>query len=78
MIDTALTCRERQVLDGIRDCIAARGYPPTMRELATASGLRSVETVHWILTKLAAKGWIARDPGVARGIRLLDPEQGTR
>lgn len=66
-----LTVRERQVLDAIRDAIAARGYPPTFTELIASTGLTSRAGVAYVLAQLETKGAIERDPGTPRGIRVM-------
>ena len=37
----ALTDRQQQVLDYIRNSIQQRGYPPTLREIGAHMGIRS-------------------------------------
>ena len=49
----------------------AHGYAPSMREIATATGIGSTSTVSAYLDELEAQGEIARTPGVSRGIRVL-------
>lgn len=50
-------------------------YPPSISEIAAACYL-SPSTALRHLDKLEAKGLIAREPGRARGIKLLRPEEG--
>lgn len=68
-----LTPGERSMLDAIRTSITDHGFPPTVTDLCTATGL-SRASVHHYLVRLDTKGWISRIPGSARAIRLLDPE----
>ncbi|MET9393437.1 MarR family transcriptional regulator [Streptomyces sp. NPDC006624] len=65
-----LTERQEQILRCIRTAIADRGEAPTVAEIATAVGLRP-SSVHYQLRELETKGSIAREPGRARGIRLV-------
>lgn len=44
--------------------------PPTVREICTATGIRSTSTVHAILQKLEEEGYISRDPRASRAIRI--------
>ena len=37
-----LTVRQRRVLEVIRSAVAAKGYPPSLREIGTAVGLRQL------------------------------------
>ena len=67
-----LTARQRAVLEFIAEFIAARGYPPTWREIADAMGIRGSTTpVQWHLQVLERKGYLSRDAETSRGIRVL-------
>ncbi len=46
------------------------GFPPTVREICTATGIKSTSTVHGILSYLEDEGYIIRDPKNSRAIRL--------
>ncbi|MDH5521057.1 MAG: repressor LexA, partial [Acidimicrobiia bacterium] len=48
-----LSERQQQVLDFIKEAVAARGYPPSVREIGEALGLSSPSTVHSHLSSLA-------------------------
>lgn len=67
-----LTQRQQQVLDLIRDKIAAYGYPPTRAEIARKLGFRSPNAAEDHLKALARKGAIELIAGTSRGIRLID------
>lgn len=69
---TALSDRQRQVLDFIRRTVAERGYPPSVREIGEALGLSSPSTVHSHLSSLVEVGAIRRDPTKPRAIEILD------
>src|SRR5690606_3885535 len=64
--------RQAQVLDLIRQFIAATGFPPTRAEIARQLGFRSPNAAEEHLRALARKGVIELIPGSSRGIRLLD------
>lgn len=66
-----LTGRQKQILEFIRSRIRERGYPPSVREIGEALGLRSSATVHGHLSRLEEKGYIRRDPTKPRAIELL-------
>lgn len=68
----ALTERQRQILQFIKDEIRAKGYPPSVREIGEAIGLSSSSTVHGHMTRLEEKGYIRRDPTKPRAIEVLD------
>ena len=72
---TALSERQRQVLDYIRQTVTERGYPPSVREIGEALGLSSPSTVHSHLSSLVEAGAIRRDPTKPRAIEILgEPE----
>lgn len=72
----ALTVRQQQVYDLIRDHINQTGMPPTRAEIASQLGFRSPNAAEEHLKALARKGVIEIISGASRGIRLLleEPE----
>jgi SOS-response transcriptional repressor LexA len=48
--------REREILDFIGSYLGREGYPPTVREVAAAVGLRSPASVHSHLRALQRSG----------------------
>ena len=46
------------------------GFPPTVREICSATGIKSTSTVHAILNALEDSGYILRDPKNSRAIRI--------
>ncbi len=66
-----LSDRQRQVLDYISEMVAARGYPPSVREIGEAIGLSSPSTVHSHLSSLVKAGYLRRDPTKPRAIEVL-------
>jgi repressor LexA len=67
-----LTERQQQVLDYIRQMVAERGYPPSVREIGEAVGLSSPSSVHSHLNSLVEAGVIRRDPTKPRAIMVVD------
>ncbi|MFC1734083.1 transcriptional repressor LexA [candidate division KSB1 bacterium] len=67
-----LTVRQQEILDFIREEVMVRGYPPSFREVAKQFGIKSTNGVKVHLDALERKGYIRRDPGLARGIELTD------
>jgi repressor LexA len=65
-----LTSRQRRILEVIRDAVAERGYPPSIREIGEAVGLTSTSSVHSQLEALQRKGFIRRDPTKPRAIEV--------
>ncbi|MFC7458682.1 transcriptional repressor LexA [Brachybacterium sp. GCM10030267] len=69
-----LTRRQRLVLETINAAIAARGYPPSMREIGDAVGLTSSSSVSHQLQALERKGFLRRDPKRPRAMEVFLPE----
>ena len=69
---TDISTRQREILDYIRDTVADRGYPPSVREIGEAVGLSSPSTVHSHLATLESAGHLRRDPTKPRAIEILD------
>ncbi|MBW3666654.1 MAG: transcriptional repressor LexA [Actinobacteria bacterium] len=67
-----LSERQEQVLEYIRDTVAARGYPPSVREIGDAIGLSSPSSVHAHLNSLVEAGVLRRDPAKPRAIVIVD------
>ena len=65
-----LTPKQKEVFDYIAQTVAAQGYPPSVREICAAVGLKSPSTVHAHLTALERAGLITRDAGKTRAITL--------
>lgn len=51
--------------------IESKGYPPSVRDICEAVGLKSTSTVHGHLTRLEKKGLIRRDPTKPRAIEVI-------
>jgi repressor LexA len=70
-----VTERQRAILDYLREFVDDHGYPPTVREIGEAVGLRSPSTVHAHLAQLERAGLLRRDPTKPRAIELADRTQ---
>jgi repressor LexA len=68
---SALTDRQRQVLDYITASITERGYPPTLREIGEKLGIRSTNGVNDHLKALEKKGYLAREDLKSRALRPI-------
>lgn len=66
-----LTPRQEMILKYIQKIIDERGYPPSVREIGEAVGLKSSSTVHTHLVNLEKRGFIRRDPTKPRAIEIL-------
>ena len=69
-----LTAKQQQIYDYIRAFAAQHGYPPSVREIGEAVGLKSPSTVHFHLKGLEDAGVIIKAEGKTRAITL--PGQG--
>lgn len=67
-----LSDKQQIILDFLRQEISTKGYPPSVREICNAVGLKSTSTVHAHLEKLERLGYIRRDPTKPRAIEILD------
>jgi repressor LexA len=72
---TALTPRQRKVLEVIRDWVERFGYPPSVREIGDAVGLTSTSSVHHQLRALERKGYLRRDPNRTRAVDVRGPDE---
>ncbi|KAA1428546.1 transcriptional repressor LexA [Mycolicibacter arupensis] len=66
--DSALTARQRTILNVIRASVNERGYPPSIREIGDAVGLTSTSSVAHQLRTLERKGYLRRDPNRPRAV----------
>ena len=46
-----LSNKQQQILDYLKTEVRKRGYPPSVREICDAVGLKSTSTVHGHLTR---------------------------
>lgn len=74
-----LTNKDFEILDFIKEQQLQRGFPPSVREICEAVGLKSTATIHARLKKLEAHGKIERDSSKNRSIKVVDyPEKEER
>ncbi len=64
--------KQLQILEYLKKEVREKGYPPSVREICEATGLKSTSTVHGHLSRLEKKGYIRRDPTKPRAIEILD------
>lgn len=65
---------QQRILEYIKSEIQTKGYPPSVREIANAVGLKSTSTVHGHLTRLEKKGLLHRDAMKPRAMEVIgDP-----
>ncbi len=64
--------KQTEILEFIKECILAKGYPPAVREICEAVNLKSTSSVHAHLETLEKNGYIRRDPTKPRAIEICD------
>jgi repressor LexA len=60
-----------QVFRFVASFVAVKGYAPSYRQIGAACGLKSTSNVAYHLDKLAAAGYLWRDPYQVRAIVVL-------
>ncbi len=68
-----LTERQAEVLELIRQRLAAAGIPPTLREIAEELGFASTATAQKHVNLLVAKGYLERVKHQKRGLVVVAP-----
>ena len=63
---------QQRILEFIKSQIQARGYPPSVREIGDAVGLKSTSTVHGHLVRLEKKGLLHRDSMKPRAMEVTN------
>lgn len=66
-----LTVRQREVVEAIRDHIAAHGWAPTLRELADRFAWSGPSAAKQHLAYLQRKGWVVVGDRLSRAIRVV-------
>ena len=66
--------KDKQLLiyEFLKDFTNQKGYPPTVREICKAVGLKSTSSVHGHLKQLEKEGLIKRDPTKPRALEIVD------
>ena len=72
MASAKLSDKQREIFEYIQSFTRERGFPPSVREIGEAVGLRSPSTVHAHLKTLDRAGYITRDSHKMRAIRTAD------
>lgn len=67
-----ITSKQLEILDYMKNQILNKGYPPSVREICEAVGLKSTSSVHAHLATLEKNGYIRRDPTKPRAIEIVD------
>lgn len=67
-----LSGMQQKIYEYIAACIREQGYPPSVREIGEAVGLKSPSTVHFHLKHLEEAGYIEKGAGKGRAITLRE------
>lgn len=74
MAPIKLSDKQLEIFEYIQSFTHERGFPPSVREIGEAVGLRSPSTVHAHLKTLDRAGYITRDGHKMRAIRMAGNE----
>ncbi len=66
-----LTARQKELFDFLKEFFREKGFPPTLREMASHFGLKGPRGPQKTLNILERKGYIRKIPGESRAIEIL-------
>ena len=66
--------RQQKIIDFMKEEISTKGYPPTVREICAAIGIKSTSTVHKDIETLVSEGYLKKDPSKPRALMVVDPK----
>ena len=66
--------REKKILEYMKTEIREKGYPPTVREICAALGIKSTSTVHKDIANLEKEGYLKKDPARPRALLVVDED----
>ncbi len=72
-----LTEKEREMYEYIVKVMEEKGYAPSVRDIQNALGIKSTATVHAYLNRLEDKGYIQKEQGKSRTLRVGAEPQPT-
>ena len=70
--------KQQKILEYLNEFIEENGYPPTVREICAAVGLKSTATVSYHLTELKRQGKVMGESNKRRAISLPDQQRTGR
>jgi len=76
MEKSGLTKTQDRVFNFLKDFLGKKGFPPTLREIASHFGLKGPKGPQKTLHILERKGYIRKTPGGSRAIEILKPKIG--
>lgn len=69
--EKGLNEKHKRVLRVLQRFSEKHGYPPTIREICDQASLSSTSVASYYLDRLEENGYIERDEGVSRGLRVI-------
>ena len=69
-----LTAMQQKIYDYIANAVRTQGYPPSVREIGEAVGLKSPSTVHFHIKHLEELGYITKSGRKGRALTLTERE----
>lgn len=66
--------KEREMYEYIAECIRCEGYAPSVRDIQSQLSIKSTATVHSYLGRLERAGYIIREQGKSRTIRIREED----
>ncbi len=76
MKNTGVTENQRKIYEYLVSQ-AGKSIPPTIREIVKATGIKSTSTVQLALKKLDEMGYISRNAGCSRGIKISESAESS-
>lgn len=70
--------KEKQVYDYICEAINREGFSPSVRDIQSHLGIKSTSTVHAYLARLEEKGYIQKENGKSRTLRIENLKGSTQ
>lgn len=67
-----LTAMQQKIYDYIAEAVRTQGYPPSVREIGEAVGLKSPSTVHFHIKHLEELGYISKSGRKGRALTLTE------
>ena len=67
-----LTAMQQKIYDYIANTVRNQGYPPSVREIGEAVGLKSLATVHFHIKHLEELGYISKSGRKGRALTLTE------
>ena len=75
MTSKALSPKQKRILQFIRKFVDTRGYPPSVRDIASGCKISSTSVVAYNLARLETAGYIRRHAKISRGVEFLTPKR---